>query len=189
METSIQSIMGMECIVIETEEGGEIIPLQAIASWGILLGLTDTQEILKAIREHQATPANPGQPNEWTPLYDALQAGLREMAKAGVPTEFMVELLDPTLGAPVPGVEALSNIAAAQAECPMVSAIESEPMMRMASFAMTAEPEVDPALLSIIDTVNADWSERIARDKIDFVDHLVKQVIMPTPSETGATNE
>lgn len=189
MITSIQDLQGMPCIVIETDEGGEVIPLQAIASWGVLLGLTDTQEILKAIREHQATPVDPGQPNEWTPLYDALQSGLDEMAKAGVPAEFMVELLDPELGAPIPGVEAMASIAAAQSECPMMSVIKPEPVMRVASFAMATEPEIDPALLSIIETVNSEWSTRIAQDRVDFIDQLVKPVIMqPTPEE-GATSE
>lgn len=87
-------------------EAGEIwcIPFSAIASWGQLLGLTDHAEIVEAIMNYR----DDGQ--EWAPLYEALEENLDELAKAGVPAEYMPDLVDPEMPSPIPGPKAQKRL-------------------------------------------------------------------------------
>jgi hypothetical protein len=75
------------------------IPLAAIASWGELLGIKDEQEVIEFILNYEEGRTD----NEWAALYEALEENLDELAKAGVPAEYMADLVDPTVPSPVPG--------------------------------------------------------------------------------------
>lgn len=98
-----ETVDGTEYLIAENGNDTHLIDIRAIASWGLLLGMTDPGEIVAAILRFKEEPALPGQPNVWTPLYEALDTGLDALSAAGVPPEHMEDLLDPALGSPVPG--------------------------------------------------------------------------------------
>jgi hypothetical protein len=100
----------------EIREGSHIwqIPLRAVASWGTLLGLTDPVEIIERIMTYD-DPSRDGETNVWGPLYESLRGGLDELAKAGVPPEFMPTLVDPAFKSPIPGPEVTQKIAKTRA--------------------------------------------------------------------------
>lgn len=110
MEINIQDPLGdgneVIMFVDDDDKSVHCIPVQAIASWGELLGITDQDEIIETILNFEETPGE----NPWGPLYDALQENLDELSKAGVPAEFMHDLVDPTLPSPIPGPEAQKKL-------------------------------------------------------------------------------
>jgi hypothetical protein len=116
MEFRTEDVGGTEYLIADNGAGDiHQIDLRAIGSWGLLLGLTDTAEIVSAILRFKEPEAAPGQPNAWTPMFDALNDGLDAMSAAGVPPEHMEDLLDPELGSPVPGPELCGKLQEAQA--------------------------------------------------------------------------
>jgi hypothetical protein len=125
MDFTIQVIEGVEYLIVTRDDRIHQMPMEAIASWGLLLGLTNPSDIVAAILRNRETPVAPGEPNMWTPLYDALDEGLHALAASGVPPEHMPTLLDPELGAPVPGPDILDRMAAAQQES--LATINSHP--------------------------------------------------------------
>ncbi len=115
MKISIQDLYGGKFIIIEEGTATHQIHVDALATWGTLLGIQDPSEVLEVILSFEEKPVRPGEPNVWTEAYAALKGGLDEMSKAGVPPEHMNALLSPELGAPVPGGERLGVIKTARA--------------------------------------------------------------------------
>jgi hypothetical protein len=100
MEYSIQQIDGIDLIVITDGANTHCIHMEAVASWGVLLGLTDEGEILDSI---VADAQNKDLTIDWSSLYTDLNANLRDTSNSGVPVEFIETLLDPLVTSPVPG--------------------------------------------------------------------------------------
>lgn len=116
MNCSIQDLPGGRFLIIEEGASTHQIHVGALASWGALLGLSDPSEVLEVILSFEEKPVGPGEHNAWTDAYNALGVGLDQMARAGVPPEFMDDLLDPGLGAPVPSSEGLILIESARTQ-------------------------------------------------------------------------
>lgn len=93
MDYTIETIGGSSYIIIRDGANIHQIPLEAISTWGTLLGQTDPGETLEAILQYQEPESGS---NIWGGLYDAVNVSLDEMAKAGVPPEFAEELLQDT---------------------------------------------------------------------------------------------
>lgn len=110
MDISIQDPMGNGNEVImfvdNDDQTVHCIPMEAIASWGELLGITDQDEIIETILNFEEHPSE----NPWGPLYDALRENLDELSKAGVPPEFMHDLVDPEMPSPYPGPKAQKKL-------------------------------------------------------------------------------
>lgn len=114
MNIDIQDPMGdgneVIMFVDPDEKSVHCIPVAAIATWGELLGITDQDEIIETILNFEEAPGE----NPWTPLYEALQENLDELAKAGVPAEYMHDLVDPAMPSPIPGPKAQKKLVAAR---------------------------------------------------------------------------
>jgi len=106
-EYTVQKIDGVEYIILQQGTAIHQIDVGAISSWGVLLGTTDTREILEAILKEGRSSENL---IDWEELYSALGNNLDEMSKAGVPVEFSEILLDPELGSPVPGKDKVDRL-------------------------------------------------------------------------------
>jgi hypothetical protein len=125
VDLRIEEIEGDQYLIVQEGDAIHQIDLRAVSSWGLLLGLTDPSEIVRRILRFEEKPVGKGKPNLWTPLYETLGEGLDQMSRAGVPAEYMEDMLDPALGSPIPGTEILDRIAAAQTEA--VAAIDADP--------------------------------------------------------------
>lgn len=114
MDIDIQDPMGngnqMIMFVDPVDKTVHCIPLEAIATWGELLGITDQDEIIETILNYEEKPGD----NPWGPLYEALHENLDELAKAGVPAEYMHDLVDPAMPSPIPGPKAQKKLVAAR---------------------------------------------------------------------------
>jgi hypothetical protein len=104
MDATIQTLPdGSEALVITDGPGIEITPLEVLASYCELFNEPDPEKALVLARAAARVPVNPDRSNVWTPLFGALAEGLGEMVEAGVPAEFMPDVLEPATGSPVPG--------------------------------------------------------------------------------------
>lgn len=168
MEFRTEAVDDVEYLIGDDGEGNiHQIDLRAIGSWGLLLGLSDPAEIVAAILRHQEVPVGPGQPNMWTPLYDALGDGLDAMSAAGVPPEHMEDLLDPALGSPVPGPEVCGKLEEARARGRQKVAESPEPY-----------GDVSAAVTEAL----AGHCEKITEDRLAFVDKLAPVYEIPPES-------
>jgi hypothetical protein len=166
MEYRMETIAGLECLMVENGTDLHKIPLAAIASWGTLLGEPDPAKVVAAIIGFQEVPVGPGEPNVWTGLYEGLDEGLLELAKAGVPPEHMPDLLDPELGAPVPGPEIHGRMVAARA------------LGRKEIDAGTPAPvDLPPGLAKALE----EKADVIAEAQVAFLDDLSPTVEIPQP--------
>lgn len=109
MDTVTFEIKDRTVIVMDGPDG-HVFPLEAVASWGALLGITDTAQIVAAILSQGEGFREP----DWGALYDKLGAALTPMSAAGVPAYIMPLLLDPEMGSPIPGPEILADLHATQ---------------------------------------------------------------------------
>jgi hypothetical protein len=160
MNYTIQEIDRMKYVIIEEGTTIHQIPLQAVSSWGLLLGLSDPIEILDRILTYQEPSVDSGQENIWGPLYEALGEGLDKMSAAGVPSELMEFLLDPSLGSPVPGAETLDKISVAQEEA-------------NATISSCPTPSITAKNLNgLKETLENEFSEDIQASKDEFIDML-----------------
>lgn len=165
MEFRTEAVGDVEYLIGEDGEGLiHQIDLRAIGSWGLLLGLTDPAEIVAAILRNQEEPVGPGQPNMWTPLYDALGDGLDAMSASGVPPEYMEDLLDPALGAPVPGLEVCEALKEARTK-------GRDKIME--------SPEPFGDVSAAVTEVLAKHEGKIAEDRLAFVDKLAPVYELP----------
>lgn len=186
MDFSIEQIGPQKFIIID--EGNDSlrqIPLEAIASWGTLLGLTDTEAILNAIVTYQE-PADHTE-NIWGPLYGALQPCTDEMARAGVPSDTMEVLLDPVLGSPVPGSALLSDLQTARSTS--ITAIDACPAdhgLDLASVASTIDtdhaPEIESHRASFLDSITPSYTvtQVPSTDIPDTPDGLLAPIVVDT---------
>lgn len=155
MDFKVVSVDGTDCLLFENDGSYHQIDLRAISSWGLLLGLTDTAQIVAAILRFKETPVAPGEPNLWTPLYETLGEGLEQMSKAGVPPEYVEDVL--YSNAPVPTPEVAQKIVDAQAAG--VATIN------------TCPDELGD-ISSLITTALTDHETKIKDGRVDFVDKL-----------------
>lgn len=155
MDFRVENIEGVDCLLFENNGNYHQIDLRAISSWGLLLGLTDTAEIVSAILRFKETPVAPGEPNLWTPLYEALGEGLEQMSQSGVPPEYVEDVL--YSDAPVPTPEVSQKIIAAQSAG--VSAIN-------------ACPDEIGDVSSLITAALVDHETKIKDARVKFVDKL-----------------
>ncbi len=101
MSAEIQTLPdGTEALVITTGTNIEVHPLDVIASYSELLGEPDPAKTVLLIRGAMKTKDQTGM---WEPLYEDLQSSLGELVDAGVPPEFMPDLMEESTGSPVPG--------------------------------------------------------------------------------------
>ena len=100
MAAEIQTLPdGREALVITTGTNIELFPLDVIASYSELLGEPDPAKTVLLIRGAMQTKDHT---DLWKPLYEDLQASLGELVEAGVPPEFMPDLMEEATGAPLP---------------------------------------------------------------------------------------
>lgn len=90
MSHTIETLAGITYVIVHDGNDVMQIPLEAISSWGALLGHTDPGDTLDAILSY--SPPVTGE-DIWGGLYDAVSDGLDQMSQAGVPPEFAEELL------------------------------------------------------------------------------------------------
>lgn len=115
MDYRFETINEYECVLVREGDVTHVVPLEALATWGVLLGLDDPGEVLEAIlAKARAGVAGNRDDESWTEMYDALQEVTQTMAVSGVPVEYMETLMDPGMGAPVPGAAALEKLAGAR---------------------------------------------------------------------------
>jgi hypothetical protein len=113
MSALIQTLPdGTEALVVTTGTVTEVMGLDAIAAYSELLGEPDPVKTVALIRGAMKIKDQTGM---WGPLYDTLRDGLGELVNAGVPPEFMPDVLDVSVGSPVPGPENAGRLRAAQA--------------------------------------------------------------------------
>lgn len=167
MDYSIEELNGSTSAIIRDGADVHQIPIAALASWGALLGMDDSGDVLDAILAHWEPLPVPG-PNAWTPLYDVLGAALTEMSKAGVPPEFMADLLDPSLGAPVPAARTMSMVARAQEVAPMGA---------------TLGPVRDLGELRSL--LRLDYAQEIADQKTAFLDAIAPTFTIDKTEQEG----
>jgi len=111
--SEIQTLLdGTEALVTTNGTDIEVLALDVIASYSELLGEPDPVQTVALIRKAMATKDHSGL---WGPLYEHLAAGLGELVDAGVPPEFMPDLLEEATGSPVPGREKVHGLRSAQA--------------------------------------------------------------------------
>ena len=167
MQIRTEEVEGTEYLIAETEgDDGQVmihqIDLRALSSGGILLGLTDPAEVATKILRFKEKKVAKGEPNVWTPLYDALNEGLDQLSKAGVPAEYMEELL--TMDAPVPTAEATEAIIAAREEG--LAIIDEDPDV------------VGDAMEDVVAALDG-HEEKIAEMRLNFVDTLAPVYEIP----------
>jgi hypothetical protein len=101
MSAEIQTLPdGTEALVITTGTNIEVIGLDVLGSYSELLGEPDPAKTVLLIRGAMKIKDQTGM---WEPLYENLHAGLGELVNAGVPPEFMPDLMEEATGSPVPG--------------------------------------------------------------------------------------
>lgn len=178
MDFRIEELGGLPYLVAEsTNDDGSAhihqIDMRAISSWGLLLGLTDPGEIAQAILTHKEEPVLPGENNMWTDLYDSLGQGLDAMSMAGVPPEYMEDLLDPELGAPVPGVELLDVIEEARGK----------------GRDKVKENKPDKDMKDELNELLSGHEEKIKEIRLEFVDKLAPVHELPPPPAPASVAE
>lgn len=101
MSAEIQTLSdGTEALVVTTGTDIEMFRLDVIATYSELLGEPDPTKTVLLIRGAVKTKDHTGL---WQPLYEHLQLSLGELVEAGVPPEFMPDLMEDATGSPVPG--------------------------------------------------------------------------------------
>jgi hypothetical protein len=165
MEFRTEAVDDVEYLIGEDGEGLiHQIDLRAIGSWGLLLGLTDTAEIVAAILRNDEKPVGPGEPNMWTPLYETLHEGLDALSASGVPPELMEFLLDPAVDAPVPSIEV----------CAAIEEARTAGRGKIMEF-----PEKWGDVSAAVASVLSDREEKIAQDRLAFIDKLAPVYEVP----------
>ena len=100
MAAEIQTLPdGTEALIVTEGNGIEIFPLDVIGSYSELLGEPDPSKTVLLIRGALKTTDHTGL---WGPLYEDLMGSLRELVDAGVPDEFMPDLMEEATGSPLP---------------------------------------------------------------------------------------
>lgn len=100
MAAQIQTLPdGTEALVVTTGDNTEIFALEVIASYSELLGEPDPAKTVLLIRGAMQTADQTGL---WQPLYEDLYESLAELVDAGVPPEFMPDLMEEATGSPLP---------------------------------------------------------------------------------------
>lgn len=165
MESRIEEVEGGQYLIVTDGDKVHQIDLMALSSWGILLGLTDETEIVKAILRFQDTPVPAGQPNVWTPLFDALGQGLDELSQVGVPADFVEDVM--ASDAPFPCAETAALIADARAEG----------RRKMEEF-----PDVLGADAAAVTEVLAEHVEKVKEGRVKFLDALAPVYELPQPT-------
>ena len=100
MAAEIQTLSnGEEALIVVTGENIEVFPLSAIASHSELLGEPDPAKTVLLMRGAAKTKNHGGL---WKGLYKGLHSSLEELVAAGVPPEFMPDLMEEATGSPLP---------------------------------------------------------------------------------------
>jgi len=100
MSAEIQALPdGSEALVVTDGDHIEVFPLSAIASHSELLGEPDPAKTVLLMRGAAKTKDHAGM---WKPLYENLHESLGELVEAGVPPEFMPDLMEESTGSPLP---------------------------------------------------------------------------------------
>lgn len=100
MSAEIQTLLGgTEALVVTTGDNTEVFALDVIASYSELLGEPDPAKTVLLIRGAMQTKDQTGM---WGPLYEDLHESLTELVAAGVPPEFMPDLMEEATGSPLP---------------------------------------------------------------------------------------
>lgn len=129
------------------------IPVEALASWGELLGLDDPAETLAAIihvQDHGEPDVDPvtGE-NSWTPAYEALyQAGLPQPAPAAavVVVDDMVAARSFSKATTLSQVDQARNVTRGRLGLPLIPDVDAVDAPEMSSFAtLGVETEVPSA--------------------------------------------
>ena len=169
MTHTIETLAGVTYIIIHDGSDVTQIPIEAISSWGALLGHTDPGDTLDAILSY--TPPVTGG-DFWGGLYGAVSDGLDQMSQAGVPPEFAEDLLQDN-SSPLPTKEARDKLIEVREKSE--EAIQNSPGQR-------------PESLDI-DALKADLAENYGQQikdaRVDFIDQLqpVYQVV-PSSGES-----
>lgn len=170
MEYAIQTIDKEECILLVDGTSHKLIPLAAIASWGDLLGIDDPGEVLTVITTFEDSPPDEDGNNFWTLPYEALKKNTDAMAKSGVPAEYMPDLLDPQLGAPVPGPSLLT---------------EKGQVAAASQVKLGNRTLVGPQLPGVADTLDelrgrlrGDLADKLKAHRVKFLDNITPKVEM-----------
>lgn len=171
MESRVEEVEGSEYLILTDGDKTYQIDLRALSSWGMLLGLTDESEIVGAILRFQDKPSKLGEPNVWTPMFDALGQGLDELSQVGVPPEYVEDVLESD--APFPTPETTSMIHEARAKG----------RQEMESF-----PDVLGDNASAITEVLVGHCDKIKAGRVEFVDKLAPTYELPAPPEPVVEN-
>jgi hypothetical protein len=157
MSHTIETLAGVTYVIIHDGNNVMQIPLEAISSWGALLGHTDPGDSLDAILSYNP-PVSAS--DIWGGLYEAVTEGLDEMSQSGVPPEFAEELLQDDT-APLPTQEARDKLKKVRGKSEEV--IQNTPSHQL------------PASLDI-DALKADLAEnygqQIQEARVSFIDNL-----------------
>jgi hypothetical protein len=162
MESRVEEVDGGQFLIVTDGDRVHQIDLGALSSWGMLLGLTDEAEIVRAILRFQDTPAKPGEPNMWTPLYDALGRGLDELSRVGVPPEFVEDVMNSDAPFPAPETAALIESARAAGRA-----------------AVEAFPDVLGADATTVTDALAGHCDKVKAGRVGFVDQLAPVYELP----------
>lgn len=169
MTHTIETLAGNTYVIIH--DGSDVIqiPIDAISSWGALLGHTDTGDTLEAILGY--TPPEMGE-DIWGGLYEAVVDGLDQMSQSGVPPEFAEELLQDD-SSPLPTKKARDKLVKVRGKSE--EAILNSPGQRSKS--------ID------IDAIKADLAENYGQQikdaRVDFIDQLQPVYTVAPPSGEG----
>lgn len=167
---SIQKLGGMDCILLQDGPNVHQIPVDAISTWGVLLGLTDEAEIIQAIvRDADETSGN----IDWNGIYDALGENLVATSTSGVPAEYVEDLLDPELGSPIPGLTRVEKLNSARDKAKAnLGRCKTKPLSAA-------------SLSTLVDQID---SEKVKAKRVEFID-AITPVIENTPPLPPDWNE
>lgn len=175
MDIDIQDPMhdGNEVLMFVDHDDKSVhcIPVATIATWGELLGLTDQDEIIETILNFDEQPTE----NVWTPLFEALQENLDELAYHGVPAEYMHDLIDPEVPSPYPNAKAQKKLVAARKAA----------LTKMGKRQRKNKKSVSEFRQSLHEKLNG-REQQIERQRTKFLDenspkYLVEVVDLPQP--------
>ncbi len=168
---SVQEIAGKSYIILQSADSSFQIDMDAISSWGVLLGLTDKAEIVRSILQESGAELGTV---DWSELYNALGENLDAMSLSGVPVEFAEDLLDPSLGSPVPGAEKIEKL----------ERVRNKAKTNLWAVA-GGEQLTDAALSGLVTKID---SERVKNGRTDFIDAL-SPVYELTPNSPETLND
>ena len=170
MESRVEEVEGSEYLILSEGDKMYQIDLRALSSWGMLLGLTDEVEIVGAILRFQDKPVQAGEPNVWTPMYEALGEGLDELSQAGVPPEYVEDVMNSD--APFPTPETAARIEKAQAD---------------GRQKMDEYPDVLGDDAASVSETLVGHTDKVKAGRVDFIDKLAPVYeLPPTPVPESA---